>query len=63
MDINPGDRKSECLGAMEPTGVELKAGEYVITHQCVKCGFVRKNKTTKEDDFGVVLELSSSNII
>lgn len=57
MDINPGDRESECLGAMEPIGVELKAGDYVITHQCVKCSFVRKNKTTKEDDFRVILSL------
>ncbi len=57
VDINPGDRKSDCLGAMEPIGVEVKAGEYVITHQCIKCGFVRKNKTTKDDDFNLLLNL------
>jgi predicted Zn-ribbon and HTH transcriptional regulator len=60
VDINPGDRLAVCQGAMEPVSIELKGEEYVITHQCVKCGFVRKNKTTKGDNFDAILALSSA---
>ena len=31
VDVNPGDRKSECLGTMEPIGVEVKSKEYIIS--------------------------------
>lgn len=58
VDINPGDRQLSCRGMMEPMGVELKKGEYVIVHKCVRCGFEKKNKAAKDDDFDVLIKLS-----
>ena len=57
VDINPGDRAAVCGGAMEPVGVELDGSEYIILHRCVACGFERKNKTTKGDNFDAMLQL------
>lgn len=58
VDINPGDRSAECGGLMEPVGLEIKNGEYIIIHRCKKCGFMRKNKTSLDDNFETVLNLS-----
>lgn len=57
VDINPGDRKSECGGLMEAISVEVKRCEYSILHRCKKCGFERKNKMQKNDNFEKILEL------
>ncbi len=45
VDINPGDRASECGGLLVPIFAEPdpKKG-FVITHKCKKCGELRKNK-------------------
>jgi len=45
---------------MEPIGAEQKNGAWVILHRCVKCGFERKNKTVPEDDFDVMLRISTN---
>ncbi len=59
VDINPGDRASECGGMMNPIEVETKKGQHVLIHKCEKCGFERKNKVEKKDNFEVVLKISS----
>lgn len=53
----PGDRASECLGLMEPIGIDLKNGKYSIFHRCVKCGKLSKNKIEENDNFEAVLRL------
>ena len=58
VDINPGDRAESCHGLMEPMSVALREGEYVILHRCTKCKFERKQRTRKEDNFEVILDLS-----
>ncbi len=58
VDINPGDRRASCKELMEPVSVEIKNGVYVIVHQCVRCGFERKNKVQKDDSFNTLLEIS-----
>lgn len=58
MDVNPGDRAAECNGLMKPIGVEVKKGEHIIIHECVKCGHIKKNKTSKDDSFDVLIKLS-----
>jgi hypothetical protein len=60
VDINPGDRQAECQGMMEPVSVETKRGDYILLHRCVKCGFERRNKTTSDDDFEAILNISRS---
>jgi hypothetical protein len=58
IDIYPGDRAAACHGMMMPIGVDFKKDEYIIAHKCVKCGFRKKNKAAKGDNFEVILSLS-----
>ena len=60
VDINPGDRAETCGGLMEPIDFELKDGNYVIVHRCQKCGFIRRNKTSPNDNFETVLALAKN---
>lgn len=59
VDVNPGDRVCACEGPMEPISAEIKKGENIILHQCERCGFKKKNKASKEDDFETILKLLS----
>jgi hypothetical protein len=59
VDVNPGDRRAACQGLMEPIGAELKSGEYIIVHRCILCGVIKRNKTSKDDNFDLVLQLLS----
>ncbi|HTL39197.1 MAG TPA: RNHCP domain-containing protein [Methylomirabilota bacterium] len=58
VDINPGDRLETCQGLMKPIGIEQNHGQYIIIHKCEKCKAIKKNKSVKEDDFKLILELS-----
>jgi hypothetical protein len=55
VDVFPGDRAEECGGLMEPIGLVMKKGTYVITHRCVKCGEERTNKTVPEDNIEILI--------
>jgi len=61
VDINPGDRSSNCGGMMEPVLIEKKRDDYVLLHKCQKCDFERKNKIGEKDDFDAILKISSKN--
>jgi len=51
LDINPGDRLSECRGIMEPVELDIRGGgEVRILHKCKKCGFTRWNKSAIDDE-------------
>lgn len=63
MDIHPGDRAAQCEGMMQPAGLEVKEGEYIILHRCTSCGFERKNKAIQEDDFDAILKLSKPSML
>ncbi|MCL1785956.1 MAG: RNHCP domain-containing protein [Alphaproteobacteria bacterium] len=60
VDINPGDRASECKGLMRPVSIDVKTDGYVILHQCTKCGKERKNKSAKDDSFDAVLKIATN---
>lgn len=62
VDINPGDREADCGGLMEPVSLELKNGDYIITHRCTQCGHIRKNKTSPDDNFEEILKLSKAGL-
>jgi len=49
-----GDRKSGCLGMMEPIGTQQKKGQWRVIHKCTKCGKTIKNKVVKNDDWNLV---------
>lgn len=59
----PGDRLSKCYDLMKPIGVFTKhTGEYVLVHQCQKCGFIRYNRIAGDDDFELVTKLSTTPV-
>ena len=68
VDINPGDRASTCQGMMRPVKVEKEKGEYMLTHRCCEkpvrpghpggCGFERRKKVEKNDNFDEVIKIS-----
>ncbi|MGI6715744.1 MAG: RNHCP domain-containing protein [Eubacteriales bacterium] len=60
VDVNPGDRASECGGVMVPVAVTIDSKRgFVITHKCKKCGFVRNNRSQKDDDTDLLIHLSN----
>jgi len=63
-----GDRKSTCLGAMEPVGLTFKEegqdkygkkrqGELMLVHHCQKCNRYSINRLASDDDPKMILEL------
>jgi len=58
VDINPGDRASLCQGMMRPIKVEVERGEHMLTYRCEKCGFLRRKKAEKNDNFDEIIKLS-----
>lgn len=65
VDVNPGDRASECGGLLEPVQVltDPKKG-YIIVSKCQKCGAVRRNKaaignTEQPDDIKLLIKLTA----
>ncbi|MFH1145556.1 MAG: RNHCP domain-containing protein [bacterium] len=63
VDVNPGDRQASCVGMMEPIDVIIKKGSYIIVHQCVDCGAVKRNKASLEDDRQVIITLSAHTAV
>ncbi len=58
IDINPGDRSSDCLGILVPIDIEKsKKDTYKIIYKCNKCGMIKKNKTANDDNFDKILEI------
>lgn len=50
VDEEIGDRKSECLGVMEPASVKYNTQKgWQILHRCLKCGFERYNIINDDD--------------
>lgn len=58
VDIHPGDRAAVCGGLMEPVLLEKENGGEKLTHRCLICGHMKKNKTDPEDDFEALLGLA-----
>lgn len=51
VDINPGDRESDCGGHMKPVAVWVrKKGEWAIIHRCKMCGALSSNRVAADDN-------------
>lgn len=57
VDVNPGDRDSDCKGLMEPIRIETKNQEYIIYYKCTKCGCLHRVKSFPGDSFEELLKL------
>src|SRR3989338_9750697 len=58
VDISPGDRGEICGGVMEPVGISLDHGAYVITHRCQSCRAVRYIKSAENDNLDALISLT-----
>ncbi|PCJ20767.1 MAG: hypothetical protein COB02_00220 [Candidatus Cloacimonadota bacterium] len=61
IDINPGDRLSNCGGMLKPDFIEVKSNKNIIHHRCLKCDEIRPNKCAEDDDFGTILKIMQSS--
>ncbi len=62
VDINPGDRKESCGGAMEPIETYYESDSWFVIHKCKKCGEKKKIKLNKRDNLRVVEEVISKQL-
>ena len=66
VDVNPGDRASDCGGIMDPISAEPDAKKgYIIIHKCRKCGAIRRNRAANEakvqpDDISFIIRLTAA---
>jgi hypothetical protein len=58
VDVEPGDRMATCGGMMAPVLVETEKGEQIITNRCEKCGYEKRNRISKNDNFDEVVKLA-----
>lgn len=63
VDDVPGDRANKCHGLMPPVGIDYKNQQYSVTHKCLKCGKSKNNKTSPEDDFDKIINLSKQYLV
>ncbi|MFI5412497.1 MAG: RNHCP domain-containing protein [Candidatus Micrarchaeales archaeon] len=57
VDVNPGDRASDCGGMLEPIKTESNRKDIVIIYKCKKCGATKKNNSAAEDDKDLLFKL------
>ena len=58
VDINPGDRSSNCKGLLKPVGIEKFKDTYKIIYKCENCNMIHKNIKASDDDMNLIIELS-----
>jgi hypothetical protein len=59
VDDTPGDRSSDCRGAMEPVAVWARpGGDWAIIHRCRKCGVMHSNRIAGDDNELALLSLA-----
>lgn len=58
VDVRPGDRKNQCLGLMEPIKIETGRKGHTIIHKCLKCGAIKRNRSSPKDSFEAILAIS-----
>ena len=67
VDVNPGDRASECGGLLVPVAVEQSAKKgWVIVHRCRVCNAERRNRAALDDpgtpdDFDALVALTTGS--
>lgn len=50
VDVNPGDRASDCGGVLEPVAAEHSGSKgWIVVHRCLTCGATRRNRAALDD--------------
>jgi len=60
VDINPGDRLSNCHGIMKPIKVETIGGVNYIYYICEKCGYKHRVKASDKDNMNLIIEFNKN---
>jgi Zn finger protein HypA/HybF involved in hydrogenase expression len=60
VDINPGDRASECGGMLEPVGIEVRSDKNRIHYICQKCKKSHRVRVSPGDDSKTIISLSTT---
>ena len=60
VDVNPGDRQSNCGGILQPIGAEQGKKGIKIIYKCRKCGIKKKNTAAKDDDEDIIIKIFSN---
>ena len=55
----PGDRLNQCQGLMQPIGIEKYKNTYKIIYKCLKCHQIHKNIMAQDDNFELIIKLST----
>ena len=59
VDLQPGDRRSACQGAMEPVAIHIQPnGEWSLVHRCTRCGMVRLNRIAGDDNEWLLMSMA-----
>ena len=59
LDVEPGDRESDCGSLMEPVAVWVrKNGEWAIIHRCRRCGKPDSNRVAADDNPVVLMSIA-----
>lgn len=60
VDVEPGDRASDCGGVMEPVSIWVrKGGEWALIHRCRRCGALCSNRSAADDNPLLLLSIAS----
>ena len=59
VDINPGDRLNTCKGLLEPVEIEKFKNTYKIVYKCKNCGQYHKNIVANDDDFNIIINITT----
>lgn len=60
VDVEPGDRLSDCGSLMKPVFVSYTTTNSYILHRCEKCGFNKKNKIQMNDSVETMSKIQST---
>ena len=58
VDVNPGDRLSDCHGLLKPVGIKKKKDKLQIVYICEKCKESKRNIVAVDDNSEKIIELS-----
>lgn len=63
VDVNPGDRSSQCGGLMEPIGAEVKVDSYIVYYRCTKCGLRHRVKCASDDNMDEIVKIINQPLL
>ena len=61
VDVNPGDRAATCGGMMKPIEIENNKGEWAIVHECIVCGYKKRNTMSPHDDMNIAIQIAKES--